>query len=172
MTGSASQRRRVLALVPHSKGLGYAVFEGVRTPVDWGLKRVRGDKNAATLAKASLLIGIYSPDTIVMEDVKESRRSERIKTLIATIAEYASDLGIAVTFYGKQAVFLHFAYCGASTKHAIAKEIARRIPALRARLPEPRKPWQSEDYRLSIFLASALCWLELAATPGAETRDR
>jgi hypothetical protein len=45
---------------------------------------------------------------------------------------------------------------GASSKQEIAAAIANRFPELAPRLPRFRKPWMSEDYRMSIFDAVAL----------------
>ena len=41
-------------------------------------------------------------------------------------------------------------------KQEIAIAIAERFPELAPRLPRSRKPWMSEDYRMSIFDAVAL----------------
>jgi hypothetical protein len=49
-----------------------------------------------------------------------------------------------------------FSESGASTKYEIAVAIAQRFPELAPRLPRFRKPWMSEDYRMSIFDAVAL----------------
>ena len=49
-----------------------------------------------------------------------------------------------------------FAESGAGTKYEIAMAIANRFPELAPRLPRFRKPWMSEDYRMSIFDAVAL----------------
>jgi len=43
-----------------------------------------------------------------------------------------------------------------STAEAIAMAIAKRFPELAPRLPRFRKPWMSEDYRMSIFDAVGL----------------
>ena len=44
-----------------------------------------------------------------------------------------------------------FSESGASNKYEIAVAIANRFPELAPRLPRFRKPWMSEDYRMSIF---------------------
>jgi len=45
---------------------------------------------------------------------------------------------------------------GAPNKQEIAGAIAKRFPELAPRLPRFRKPWMSEDYRMSIFDAVGL----------------
>lgn len=156
MSNVRSHLTRILAIVPHSKGFGYAVFEGVRSPVDWGIKRVTGDKNQATLRKVEGLIEAYGPDAIVLEDAKASRRCERTKKLLRLIAKRAAEEGIDVATYSYKTLKEVFAPAP-TTKDALAARIARRFPALRPRLPAPRLPWQSEDYRITIFVACALC---------------
>lgn len=157
MTATRSQIRRVLAIVPHSKGLGYAVFEGIETPIDWGVKRVTGDKNLATLKKVEHLIGLFRPDTIVLEEIEGSRRCERIKVLLHQIVEWAGTLGIEIARFSRKAVSGCLKLDLSVTKHQIACAIAELLPAIRPRLPGPRQPWQSEDYRMTIFEACGLC---------------
>jgi hypothetical protein len=157
MTSTRSQIKRVLAIVPHSKGLGYAVFEGIKTPIDWGIKRVAGNKNLATLQKVESLIGLFRPDTIVLEEIEGSRRCERIRELLHQIVERAGTLGIEIARFSRKAVSGFLKIDLSVTKHQIACAIAEQLPALRPRLPGPRKPWQSEDYRMTIFEACGLC---------------
>jgi len=42
------------------------------------------------------------------------------------------------------------------TKYERAREVVKRFPVLNQRLPPERKPWESEDYRMSMFAAAAL----------------
>jgi len=41
-------------------------------------------------------------------------------------------------------------------KYEIACAVAERLPELASKLPPKRKIWQSEDYRMSIFDATAV----------------
>ena len=45
---------------------------------------------------------------------------------------------------------------GVLNKQSLAETIARHIPAFARYLPPPRKPWMSEDSRMSLFDAAAL----------------
>jgi hypothetical protein len=56
----------------------------------------------------------------------------------------------------KSAVKHAFAECPNQTKYEIAVAIGKRFPELAPRVPPFRKPWMSEDYRMSIFDAVAL----------------
>ena len=42
------------------------------------------------------------------------------------------------------------------TKHQRAQAVIERFPVLAQKLPPKRKPWESEDYRMSMFAAAAL----------------
>ena len=58
-------------LYPSAKGFGFAVFEGSRSLVDWGVKGVHGErKNAQSLRKMRELLAFYRPDMLVTEDYK------------------------------------------------------------------------------------------------------
>jgi hypothetical protein len=56
-----------------------------------------------------------------------------------------------VRSFSRVKVKLVFSESGAQTKQEIAVAIAKRFPELAPRLPRFRKPWMSEDYRMSIF---------------------
>src|ERR1039458_10214711 len=59
---------RILAIAPSTKGFGYAVFEGHKMLVHWGVKSVKGDKNAGAIEKVEDVIARYNPQVMVLED--------------------------------------------------------------------------------------------------------
>jgi hypothetical protein len=63
--------------------------------------------------------------------------------------------GVRVHRVSRTKVRQVFAPLGATKKHRIASVIAVRFPELAARLPPERKPWMSEDSRMTIFDAAA-----------------
>jgi hypothetical protein len=161
----AESELRVLALDPSIKGLGFAVMEGSDHLIDWGLKIVRGDKNRECLKQVAGLIGLYSPDVILVEDHEHgsSRRGLRVRHLLKSILVLASKKKVRVRRVSRSAVKKALSQDSALTKHETAIEIAKRFPELAPRLPRLRKPWMSEDERMSIFDAIALaetlfCW--------------
>ena len=60
------------------------------------------------------------------------------------------------------AVYRRFERSGHRNKYAIALCLTESFPALLLRLPPKRKPWQSEDNRMSIFDAAAFGYTYLA----------
>lgn len=149
----------VLALYPTSRGFGYVLFEGPESPYDWGVKLFSGRmKNEKCLEAIRFLIDRHQPFAIAIEDVSEGgvRRSPRIRRLYLKIANLAENEHIEVNRYTKRMIQTAFRSTGAKTKHEIAEAIGAHIPAFKHRLPPERKPWMSEDSRMSLFDAAAL----------------
>lgn len=157
-----TNRSRLLALDPTSKGFGFVVIEGEEL-IDWGVNGVKGDRNKESLHKIGGLIDRYKPDVIVMEhyDTKSRRRTIRTKELIRELKKLAQRKGIQYRSISRSQIRAAFVRFGATTKHQIAVDIAKRFPELVPSLPRLRKPWMSEDERMSIFDAAALALTHL-----------
>src|SRR5213594_2075653 len=158
MSTAARKETRVLAIDPSTRGFGFAVLEGPERLVDWGVKETKTDKNKRSLRLISELIEQYEPSVLVLEDYvgKGSRRCRRVAELIEEIRELAVKRKVKVKSFSRADVQKVFAESGATTKQEIAVGITKRFPELAPRLPRFRKPWMSEDYRMSIFDAVAL----------------
>ncbi len=150
--------KRVLAIDPASRGFGFAVLEGPKRLIDWGVKSARVNKDKRCLKLIEDLIERYEPDVIVVEDYagKGSRRCRRVRQLIEGILILAGKRRIKARSYSRRKVKTVFSRLGACNKHQMATAIAKQFPELAPRLPPARKPWMSEDYRMSIFDAVAL----------------
>jgi Holliday junction resolvasome RuvABC endonuclease subunit len=160
MNPSLTNHERVLAIDPFSRGFGLAVLEGEEELIDWGLKSVRStvaNKNAWCIKQVGYLITQYEPSVIVLENVngKGSRRGMRVKRLIKQTVALTSKSGLKIYKVSRSEILKVFAESGAFNKHQIAIQIAKRFPELAPRLPPARKPWKSEDERMSIFDAMA-----------------
>ena len=158
MRSSSATIKRVLAIDPSTRGLGFAVMEGPDQLIDWGIKVVKGDKNGESLKRVIQLIERYHPDVIVVEDYqhKRSRRTPRVRHLLKAISVFASSKKVRVRKVSRSAIKKALSQGSARTKHHIACQIAYRFPELAPRLPRVRKPWMSEDLRMSIFDSVAL----------------
>jgi Holliday junction resolvasome RuvABC endonuclease subunit len=125
--------------------------------VDWGVKTVQEDKNANSLTKVEELIAQYQPGVLVLQDTKDSRRSQRIRALSQKIAALAETRNVSVKLFSQEQVQRTYFADGLGTKQEIAELIAQRFPdELGTRLPEKRKAWMSEKYQMGIFDAVAL----------------
>src|SRR5215510_4391385 len=148
---------RVLAIDPSTRGFGFAILEGPNRLIDWGVKETKTDKRKRSLKLIADLIEQYQPSVLVVEDYtrKGSRRCRRVRELIKDISKLAVQRKIKVRNFSRLKVKQAFSESGTSNKYEIAIAIAKRFPELAPRLPRFRKPWMSEDYRMSIFDAVA-----------------
>ena len=149
---------RVLAVDPSTRGFGFAILEGPDRSIDWGVKETKVNKKRRSLRFIAELIHRYQPSVLVVEDYtgKGSRRCRRVRELIEDISKLAVQQKIKVRNFSRLKVKQAFSESGTSNKYEIAIAIAKRFPELAPRLPRFRKPWMSEDYRMSIFDAVAL----------------
>ena len=90
---------RILAIAPSTRGFGYAVLEGHKELVDWGVKSVTGDKNAGSIQKIKEMVAHYDPQVVVLEDTMAngSRRSARIQALTKRLLALAESHAIRVS---------------------------------------------------------------------------
>jgi len=152
---------RILAIVPSTKGVGFAVLDGQDTLADWGVKSARGkgNKNAKSLAGVKELITDYQPDVVILEDAtaKGSQRSLRIRKLCPQIIKLVASLKVNMKLISRDQVLKTLVPDGERTKHTAAEIVARRFPdELGAKLPPKRKAWMKEHYQMGIFDAVAL----------------
>lgn len=149
----------VLAIHPFTRGLAFALFESPLSPVDWGIKEVRGgNRNTRCLAAATALLDRTKPDIVIIEDSSGlyARRSRRIRRLQSLIANAVTGAGLDLRHYPRECIRDCFKGTGAVTRHEIAEAIAAQIPALADRLPPVRRVWESEDPRMALFDAASL----------------
>lgn len=150
---------RIFAIDPTTKGFGYAVFELPFRLVEWGLARIAGEKHAGAVLRFEQLLARFRPDAVVLEDAEApgSRRQPRVRRLIEALTKLARERGIAVYTLARSAVLKCFSSPeGVATKQSIAKHLAESFPELAGQLPPPRKLWQTEHERMSIFDALSL----------------
>lgn len=151
MINKFQKEKRILAIDPANRGFGFVILEGAKRLIDWGVKEVRENRNKKCLEKVKELIGHYQPDLVILEEPQGSRRCHRVQRLIRSIINLVSKKKIKFKCFSRKKVREAFFKEGAYTKHQIANIIAKKFPELSPYLPPFRKPWMSEDYRMSIF---------------------
>ena len=156
MSKERPHHKRILAIAPNSCGFGFAVLEGSERLIDWRVVQVREDKHQRALIRIATLREHYKPDVVVTEDPETSRRSKRVRMLLAAIRHKTILARIKWKGLSKDQVHKAFRGSGQITKYTVAHGISERFPELAPRLPPPRKPWMSEDSRMAIFQAVAL----------------
>ena len=168
MRKRADHVTRILGIDPGNRGFGFVVVEWPLRVTDWGVKATRTNQESATLQKISHLLKRYQPTALVLEDcaAQAVRRCQRIKLLTLAIEEFTKREGVKVRLISNERVKQAFKAFGAVTKHEMAQTVAKHLPDLASSLPRRRRPWMSEQYRMSIFDAAALVLTYFYDRPG------
>ena len=156
----------VLGLHPSSRGFGWGLFEGPLSPFDWGTVDIRSNKNARALARIEELLDKYQPSVLALEafDEEAAHRSARVRRLYRGTIQRAEKRDIAVCIHSRTQTRASFADTGARTREEIALAVAKRVEALRPRLPKPRKIWIGEHPGMALFSAAAVAITYFAVT--------
>ena len=144
--------RRVLAIDPYSRGVGFAVLEGPERLIDWGLRTTGRADNGKAVRVIEKLIDRFQPDVLALEDwdAAGSRRCGRVEELLDRIAAEEGKRAIVrlITLHEIRAIR---SLPHTSTKYGRACLLAERFPELQPFRPPFRKPWMPEDDRMAIF---------------------
>ena len=147
----------ILAFSPTTRGIGYAVFEGPKNPLDWGVKEARASKNSRCINRVKEIIEFYRPEVVVIENAgKANRRGLRVHRLLKDIDVAAKQCNVTSYPISKETIDGVFAQFNAHTKFQRAARVIEWLPDLKSLTPRERKPWMSEDYRMGIFDAMIL----------------
>jgi hypothetical protein len=150
----------VLALFVNARGFGIAVLEDAMTVINAYNVVVHQYpiSNHKVLEKIQEKIDFYLPSVVILEDATGygSRKSKRVKKLIAHIEEYAQEQSLLISKYSRNEIRFVFSSFNAHSKYEIAKVITENIKNLPVQLPDKRKSHQPEHYSMSIFDAIAL----------------
>jgi len=158
---------RTFAIQISCWGFGYIILEGTDRLVDWGTKQTTGPGQAKTVEVVADLIAQYRPNCILLEDLVNvsHRRSARAVLVTRKIVTFLAEHGQDCRLVPADLVKKTFQRWGAHTKQDRAAVISEMLPVLAPRLPPPRKPWMSEDSRMSIFSAAAIALTFLDTLP-------
>jgi Holliday junction resolvasome RuvABC endonuclease subunit len=161
----------VVAVYPNTRGFAFVLFEGHLSPIDWGVKEMRGRrKHSRCVASIDKILNHYQPDIMVLQDTSRTgtHRARRVTNLNTAVATLASSRGIPVYAYSRDEVSSVFGELGLPNKHSMAEAIAKHIPAFERYVPPPRKAWMSEDARMGLFDAAALALVFFQRAGGSD----
>lgn len=148
--------KRILAIDLRSRSFGFAVFEGPTRLLDWGVKSFRQGVNAVKIPvgdKFARLLDEFSPSVVILR--KGMTDGTKRVVMGAALLREAEKRHIPIRLLSRRTVKNTFPGCNRN-KYAIAAALVKQLPELAVRLPNTRKIWKSEDYRMSIFDATAL----------------
>lgn len=145
-----------LAIYPHIRGFGFVCMEMHNHLFDYGIVTSRPWDTARLLLRIRKLLDRFSPNVVVIKD-GNTIDSVRMRKFINEVTECAIERNIPVHQYSREKVKQVFSSHGCTTKQEIAEYLIRQsVPQLAHRKPQPRGPWEPEDYNMAIFDAIAL----------------
>ena len=147
-----------MALFPNALGFGFAIMKDALTVeiAQTVAIKPRPISNIKALDKIREKVAYYEPDTIVIEDYVESRKSKRISKLLEEISHFCKERNIGFYTYSRKDIRFVFSNFNAHTKHEIAKVISENINSMKDRLVEKRKCYEGEAYVTGAFDAVSL----------------
>jgi hypothetical protein len=152
--------KRLLALEVRTGRLGFAVFEGPKSLLDWGVRTF--EKGKQTIASSvserlRVLFAFYSPAEIVLCAHVYDVRSHKIaySSILKSAKSEARSHSIKVSVLSARQVRTSFAKHGKIIKHDIALTVVGQFPELSWKLPRRRKFYQSERAVMLVFDAAA-----------------
>jgi len=152
---------RVLAVDLRHRRLGYAVFEGRRTLVDWGVRvypAVGEKETKLAQRKVELLIKMHFPSAIAIKSKRWEKAisNMHMKRVVEAVEQAALSYSVQICVMPQETITTWFQSLGCTTKDDIASSLARMFPELTLDLPPKRHAWQSEHPRMTVFDAIAL----------------
>lgn len=161
---------RVLAFdVRHSR-LGYALFEGPKQLIDWGVSTVPSrcsDRIGWIRIRAARLLLRCLPAFIVARYQSKccTTCNSSAEPILKAILIEAEARGIPTQLVGPDEIKAAFQV---STKDEIATVLVRNFPELLVLLPARRAAWKSEPHRMIIFDAVATGFAHPQRPPPSE----
>lgn len=175
LTVGKSGSPRLLAVDLRSGKLGFAVFEGPATLLDFGERayaRKVGPLKAAARRKFDKLLGLHSPSGIVIRlpSSQSDKRDRRTKIAVRILREEARRRSIPLLSLSRKKVKKFFLTQGLTTKHHIATHLAKGFTDLAWKLPGKRKLWQGEQHQMAVFdaVATGVAHFSLPSDKGNE----
>jgi hypothetical protein len=153
-----SQPKPLIALEIRASKFGFAVLEGPSRLLDWGVRWFGDGALRSTVSdRISTLLSFYRPYVVVVRSrtYYSASKNNRFTKIVDTIRAEARRNSTKFKVLNLRQVRDHFASSGPATKHAIASAISRQFAELSWKLPNPRKPYQSEAPAMVIFDAAA-----------------
>lgn len=155
-----SKRSRVLAISLSTRGFGYAVMENNELLLDYGKKKINGNKNAGSLSSIKKVMVQIQPEVLVLQDVnnaKGTKRVPRIKQLHRKVVALAKKQKLKVVIISGKKLRATLLGNEKGTKHEMATSMAQQFPdELMLLLPPKRTVAMKEDARMDIFDAVEL----------------
>jgi hypothetical protein len=154
--------KTIIALLPETRQIGYAVFEG-KNLVEWGSKPI----DSVGLHKRVYLVALpffrslvnrYEPEVVVLPERMDNLTTVRSRFIRAVRYELIRKPRTLFAFsrHVLHNAFKPFLKSQRANKYTIMQLLVQWFPELRRAFPPPRRLWQSQRYWVSMFDAIGL----------------
>ena len=152
---------RILAIDLRPTRFAYALFEGPKLLLDYGMGAYpdgEGGRVVAAGKRFAGLLNLCSPAAVVVKRERwvSSKTDPSEPSTAKAIAREASAHSIPVHLLGEKELRATYRNLGCETKYQMASALTRVFPELLWKLPSERRIWQSEHPRMSLFDAIGL----------------
>jgi len=152
--------KRLLALDVRTSKIGFAVFEGPTSLLDWGVRSFEKSSKALRSNisdRLSVLLAFYEPAAIVIRSRSYHLPSHKCTQgkIIAIIKSELRTRSKRLKIVTTKQVRNAFAKNGEISKHDIAVRVTNQFQELAWKLPRRRKVYQSEPTAMLVFDAVA-----------------
>jgi hypothetical protein len=151
----------LLAIDLRHRRFGYAAFQGHRTLLEWGQRyypAIGDAERAIAQTRLSKLMDVVAPDLILIKQERWDRayHDRHLANPLKALRSEATRRTVPIRLIREETVRTTFGKFGCHTKPEIAATLASFFPELLSSIPPPRKAWQTEHSRMSVFDAVAL----------------
>jgi hypothetical protein len=144
---------RVLGVASTTRGFGFALTEGPHRLVISGCRRVSPERTKATRA-LDAIIRRSRPRFVAFNRAGAAKKRRRGRLFARVVADACARYGVRIMPVTDRQLS-SFSGLAHPTKWDVAHAISTSFPGIAHRMPAKRKPWQSEDDRIGLFLALA-----------------
>jgi len=152
---------RYLAVDIRPRSFGFIVVEN-EAVLDSGIRmceQVRFDDCLGQ--RFDRILRTYSPSAVILRGTAGIKANLKKREVVTAIRQEAKQRGADVVSVKPGAISHYFRRYDATTKYQVAQVVATIMPELAWKLPNKRRPWESEHYRMSIFDAAAVVIVHL-----------
>ena len=146
----------IMAIYPNGRGFGFALMTSAKEPIDCRSLELSSKSQKKYIKRIRNLLTYYRPTLLIIEDIKDAKKSKRIEELQEGIQSLTSELNLKVARYSRTQTKEVFASFNAHTRYEIAKCIYDWFPNMGLRLPKVKKVWESDDFDMGGYDALSL----------------
>lgn len=147
---------RVMAMALQNRRIGFALFEGMHEPIEWGIRKFESDGEG--FDEARTLLGMDFPSVLILPatDTRYSRLPRNVHEMVDRIADTAEKSQIEVVRFTREDIRAYFSTHDAATKEEIAEAVGKIIPEFARCVPSPRNTGDGEQHSMLLFDALSL----------------